>query len=104
MKRHAFAMRLKPGMADEYRRRHDAIWPELVREHRDCGIHDYSIFFDAATDTLFAFCKLDDDGSFAGMPEDDVVKRWWKYNADLMYCHDDNRPVGRDLVEVFHMD
>ena len=38
------------------------------------------------------------------MPEDDVVKRWWKYNADLMYCHDDNRPVGRDLVEVFHMD
>ena len=77
-------MRLKPGMADEYRRRHDAIWPELVREHRDCGIHDYSIFFDAATDTLFAFCKLDDDGTFADMPEDDVVKRWWKYNADLI--------------------
>ena len=71
MKRHAFAMRLKPGMADEYRRRHAAIWPELVREHRDCGIHDYSIFFDAATDTLFAFCKLDDDGTFADMPEDD---------------------------------
>ena len=43
MKRHAFAMRLKPGMADEYRRRHDAIWPELVREHHDCGIRDYSI-------------------------------------------------------------
>ena len=30
--KHAFAMRLQPGLqADDYRRRHDAIWPELVR-------------------------------------------------------------------------
>ncbi|TVQ24716.1 MAG: L-rhamnose mutarotase, partial [Spirochaetaceae bacterium] len=27
MKRRAFAMQLKPGVRDEYRKRHDEIWP-----------------------------------------------------------------------------
>ena len=104
MRRHAFVMYLKPGMAAEYRRRHAAIWPELVQEHLEHGIRDYSIFLDEESNTLFAFRKLTNDETTFSMSEDEIVKRWWKYNADLMYCHDDNRPVGRDLVEVFHMD
>ena len=102
MRRHAFVMYLKPGMAAEYRRRHAAIWPELVQEHLERGIRDYSIFLDEESNTLFAFRKLTNDETTFSMSEDEIVKRWWKYNADLMYCHDDNRPVGRDLVEVFH--
>ncbi|MEN9895048.1 MAG: hypothetical protein RIR97_900, partial [Pseudomonadota bacterium] len=30
MERYAFKMFLNPGMEAEYKRRHDAIWPELV--------------------------------------------------------------------------
>ena len=30
MQQIAFTMRLHAGRAEEYRRRHDAIWPELV--------------------------------------------------------------------------
>ena len=30
MEKYAFRMTLLPGMADEYRRRHADIWPELV--------------------------------------------------------------------------
>ena len=37
---HAFRMQLKPGMADEYRRRHDQIWPEVAELLRDAGSHD----------------------------------------------------------------
>ena len=31
MKRVGFTMKLNPGMKDEYRKRHDKIWPELLR-------------------------------------------------------------------------
>jgi L-rhamnose mutarotase len=42
----AFRMQLKPGVAAEYERRHDALWPDLADALRKAGIHDYSIFLD----------------------------------------------------------
>ena len=104
MKRDAFVMRLKPGCIAEYRRRHDQIWPELVRKHTEYGICDYSIFFDEKTLTLFAFRRIADGASPERMREDDLVRRWWDYNADLMECHPDHEPVSVSLTEVFHMD
>ena len=44
--RAAFKLKLKPGMAAEYQKRHDAIWPELSDAIRKAGISDYSIFLD----------------------------------------------------------
>ena len=55
---HAFKMQLKPGVVDEYRRRHDEIWPELSALLSDSGIYDYSIFLDEDTLSLFAVLKL----------------------------------------------
>ena len=40
----AVRMFLKQGQAGEYRRRHDAIWPELASLLTSSGIHDYSIY------------------------------------------------------------
>ncbi len=54
MIRNAFVMKLKPGFEAEYKKRHDAIWPELSRELKRAGISDYSIFLDQRTLTLFA--------------------------------------------------
>ena len=104
MRSHAFVMYLKPGMAAEYRRRHAAIWPELVQEHLERGIRDYSIFLDEESNTLFAFRKLTNDETTFSMSEDEIVKRWWAYNTDLMNCNADNSPVVRNLHEIFHMD
>jgi L-rhamnose mutarotase len=42
MKRHAFTMKLKQGCEEEYKRRHDEIWPDLVKELEEAGISDYS--------------------------------------------------------------
>ncbi len=50
----AFKMKLKPGMADEYKKRHDEIWPELIDLLRRNGVSDYTIFLDEETNTLFA--------------------------------------------------
>ncbi len=57
----AAKLKLKPGMGDEYKKRHDAIWPELSKAIRDAGISDYSIFLDEETGTLFAVQKVDDE-------------------------------------------
>ncbi len=104
MYRDAFKMKLKPGCLEEYKRRHDEIWPELVKAHSDCGIRDYSIFLDEETLTLFAIRHLTDHNTADRMGELEIVKRWWAYNRDLMEVHPDNAPVSKPLSEIFHMD
>jgi L-rhamnose mutarotase len=104
MTRHAFKMKLKPGFAAEYKRRHDEIWPELAAALRAAGISDYSIFLDEETLTLFAVQKLDDRNTAAQLPKTQIVRKWWDYMAPLMEVHPDNAPVNAKLKEVFHLD
>lgn len=104
MIRNAFKMKLKPGCVDEYKRRHDAIWPELSRAHTEAGIFDYSIYFDEESLTLFAFQKLAEDHTADALKDQKIVRLWWDHMADLMETHSDNMPVFKPLREVFHMD
>ncbi len=104
MYRHAFKMKLKPGAAAEYKRRHDEIWPELAAELRAAGVADYSIFLDEETLTLFAMQKLSDNNTAAALPCAAIVRKWWDYMAPLMEVQPDNAPVTKPLKEVFHLD
>jgi|SRR5580700_2709408 L-rhamnose mutarotase len=104
MKRHAFKMKLKSGMATEYKKRHDAIWPELAAELKAAGVSDYSIFLDEETLTLFAVQKLSRGNTAAQLPDSPIVHKWWDSMAPLMEVHPDNSPVTKPLREVFHLD
>jgi L-rhamnose mutarotase len=104
MKRHAFKMKLKPGVAAEYKKRHDEIWPELAAELRAAGVSDYSIFLDEETLTLVAVQKLGDHNSAADLPNSPIVRKWWDYMAPLMEVQPDHAPVEKPLKEVFHLD
>jgi L-rhamnose mutarotase len=104
MTRAAFTMKLKPGFEAEYRRRHDQIWPELVKELEAAGVSDYSIYLDESTLTLFAFQKLKDHNTSDLLPAKPIVRKWWKFMADIMDSNPDNSPVCVHLKEVFHMD
>jgi L-rhamnose mutarotase len=97
-------MKLKPGFEAEYKKRHDEIWPDLVRQLEDAGVSDYSIFLDPSTLILFAVQKVKDHDSTAALPQTAIVKKWWKSMADLMETNSDASPVCIDLVPVFHMD
>ena len=103
MTRHAFRMQLKPGHVEEYRRRHDAIWPELAELLRDAGISDYSIFLDEETLSLFAVLKLTDDNTRDVLPDHPVMKKWWDYMAPLMEVEPSNKPLEWPLVPLFHL-
>ena len=104
MIRAAFTMQLKPGFEEEYKKRHDEIWPELSEELTKAGVSEYSIYLDEETLTLFAFQKLSNNNTAAVLPETAIVKKWWAYMADVMETNPDNSPVCIPLKEVFHMD
>ncbi len=103
MKTRAFRMQLKAGFEEEYRRRHDLIWPELADALRDAGVFDYSIFLDEQTLSLFAVLKLRDGDTSADLPEHPVVQRWWASMAPLMETEPGNRPCEWPLTQVFHL-
>ena len=104
MKRAAFIMKLKKGFADEYKKRHDEIWPELEKILSEAGISDYSIYLDEKTLTLFAIQKLSDNNTAGKLPNNPIIRKWWDYMADIMEYNHDNTPVCSPLREVFHMD
>jgi len=104
MQRIAFKMRLKPGVIEEYKRRHDRIWPELAALLTQSGIGDYSIFFDEETNTLFAVQKQSGASSSQDLGTTAIVRRWWDYMADIMETNPDRSPVSVPLREVFHLD
>ncbi len=100
----AFTMKLKPGFEAEYKKRHDEIWPELIKQLEDAGVSDYSIFLDPSSLVLFAVQKLKDHDTSSALPQTAIVKKWWTSMADLMETNPDHSPVSIDLVPVFHMD
>lgn len=104
MFRNAFKMKLKPGCIEEYKKRHDEIWPKLAKAHTDAGIFDYSIYIDEESLTLFAFQKLTDNNTADGLKNLEIVQQWWDHMADLMETHPNNMPTFKPLREVFHMD
>ena len=97
----AFRMVLHPGKADEYRRRHDEIWPELTAALRDAGVIDYRIFLDAETHFLFAVLTRRKDHTLDSLRTAPVMRRWWALMADIMETHADKSPTEVALTEVF---
>ncbi len=103
LERHAFKMKLHPGMEAEYKKRHDEIWPDLVDLLREAGVSDYTIHLDRETNILFGVLTRPKDHTMASLPEHPVMKRWWAHMADIMESNPDNSPVAIDLVTVFHL-
>ena len=103
MHRIAFKMKLFPGFEEEYKKRHDELWPELEALLKEAGISDYSIFLDQTTNSLFGVLKATDPKLLDNLPAHPVMQRWWKYMSDIMESNPDNSPVQVPLKEVFFL-
>jgi len=103
MQRLAFTMKLLPGNAVEYKRRHNEIWPDLQRLLKESGVTDYSIFLDEDTNVLFGVLKASNPAALERLPRHEVMQRWWKYMADIMETNPDHSPVQVSLQEVFYL-
>jgi L-rhamnose mutarotase len=98
----AFALHLKPGAAGEYRRRHDAIWPELVALQRAAGILRYEIHLHAPTGLLFAHITRRADHRMDDFPSSEIWRRWQTHMSGLIE-QQDGIPIRDPLTRVFRM-
>ncbi len=103
MARLAFKMKLHRGFEDEYKKRHDELWPELQQLLKSAGISEYSIFLDTETRILFGVLKAEDPQILNNLPAEPVMQRWWAYMKDIMESNPDDSPVSIPLKEVFYL-
>jgi L-rhamnose mutarotase len=104
MPRLAFKMFQHPDKRDEYKRRHDAIWPDLRALLKESGVHNYSIHLDPQTNALFAYLERDESHAMDALPDHPVMKRWWAHMKDIMAANPDGSPVTAPLEEVFYLE
>src|SRR4029453_6276537 len=106
MPRYCFLLRVRPERMGEYRRRHAAVWPEMLAALADTGWRDYSLV-------------LHDHGlpgghgeadappaSLAAMAGTDVNARWQAEMAPFFAGLEGGAPdAGLVLLEeVFHLE
>ena len=104
MIRKAFVMQVNPDQHDEYRKRHDPIWPELEATLKSHGVHNYSIFLDQETNQLFGYVEIDDESLWQNIAQTDVCRKWWSHMQEIMPSNPDDSPISKDLQEIFHID
>ena len=104
MQRIGFIMRLRPGAESEYRRRHAAVWPEMLAELTAAGASNYSIFLHG--NDLFGYLEVEELRRFQDhMAASEVNARWQADMGDLIDpLTDPETGCHRQLDEVFHLE
>ena len=104
MQRIGFEMRLLPGAAGEYRRRHSAVWPEMLAELKAAGARNYSIF--QRGDDLFGYLEVEDLGTFQAYLAASEVNARWQASMGVLIDPLTDPATGfhHQLDEVFHLD
>ena len=98
MKVVAQVLRLRPGCYDEYKRRHDHLWPELAELMRTLSITT-RIF--AHDDLLFAYAIAPSQEAWDTLAQHAVTARWDRYMADVLETDEHGAPLVTDLPIVF---
>tara|TARA_B110000503_G_scaffold142361_1_gene238902 strand:- start:846 stop:1169 length:324 start_codon:yes stop_codon:yes gene_type:complete len=106
MERVGFRLKVRRDLMDEYARRHEAVWPEMLEALRATGWGNYSIFLDRADGALFGYFETSDlEASLVGMSNLEINERW--QNDMAPFFEDlDGVPTGegfQKLEQVFFL-
>lgn len=105
MERYAWRAKVKEGMLDEYIRRHDEIWPEMVKLLKKAGIKNYTIWYN--NNDLFGYYECEHGVEYAAkvQAESPIVDKWNEYMKDVMVMEMDPETGAQPLLKkVFVMD
>jgi L-rhamnose mutarotase len=98
----AFCLRLRPGCAAEYKRRHDALWPEMRQALLDAGVLHYEIHLEPQSLLLFAYLLRRTDHNMDRLPAQVVWQRWQQHMADIL-LQQDGLPLRLPLQRMFNL-
>ena len=100
--RRAFTLRLKPGSFAKYKRYHDNIWPELVREIQASGIAQITTFADGLQ--LFLYSEIYDQQGWDKLWSSKIHDEWAERMKPLMQFRPDGKVDAGPLREIFHLE
>lgn len=103
MIRKGFVMQVHPDKHEEYEKRHHEIWPEMVKELRNHGVINYSIFLQKETSQLFGYLEIEDEERWSKMAFTEINQKWWEYMEPVMETNADKSPISTELNEVFYL-
>ena len=106
MQRVGFVLIVRSDRLDEYKKRHEQVWPEMLEALQETGWHNYSLFL-REDGLLFGYLETPDfERALAGMAEKDVNTRWQSEMAPFFEALEGRRPDEGmlQLEEVFHLE
>ncbi|MCI0397738.1 MAG: L-rhamnose mutarotase [Chloroflexi bacterium] len=107
MKRVGFLLKVKQDKIVEYKKHHEAVWPEMLDALRRNGWHNYSLFM-GEDGLLFGYFETPESfqAALAGMAKEEINARWQEFMAPYFESvggrHADEMMI--ELAEVFHLD
>ncbi|MEV0609827.1 L-rhamnose mutarotase [Polymorphospora rubra] len=106
MRRVCFTLQVRPERMAEYRRRHAAVWLDMLAALERAGWHDYSLFLRDDGLLVGYFLTEDLDAAQAAMEATEVNARWQAEMAPFFADLPGGRPDRgfRVLTEIFHLE
>lgn len=96
-------MKVYADKHEEYKKRHDEIWPELEQAIKEHGCKSYSIWLDEENNLLFAYLEIEDEDRWSQLSKTAINQKWWTYMKDVMETNEDDSPVTLSLNNVFNI-
>lgn len=101
-----FQLQVNPERTAEYRARHAAVWPDMLRALADTGWHNYSLFL-RDDGLLIGYVETPSlEQAQAGMAATEVNARWQAEMGELFEDLGGRAPDEGFLVleEIFHLE
>ncbi len=105
MQRVCFLLKVKQELLAEYKKAHEAVWPEMLQALHETGWHNYSLFL-REDGLLIGYLETPDfAAALAGMAQQQINERWQRSMAPYFEELAGRRPDEGMFVleEVFHL-
>jgi L-rhamnose mutarotase len=86
-----FRSQVRPGVADEYRRRHAQVWPEMLQALKDAGWHNYSLFL-ADDGLLIGYLECEDFDEVRARMALTEVNASWQAEMSTLFADTEHPP------------
>jgi L-rhamnose mutarotase len=107
MIRVGFLLKVKADKLEEYKKHHEAVWPEMLEALRRHGWGNYSLFM-RDDGLLFGYFETPESFQTAldGMAGEEINSKWQAFMTPYFESPQGARPdqMMVELVEVFHLD
>ncbi len=107
MKRIGFMLKVKKDKIAEYKKHHEAVWPEMQAALRRSGWHNYTLFI-RDDGLIFGYFEAPEDlhAAQAAMDGEPINQKWQTFMVPYFEGLGGSRPdeTMLELEEYFHID